>query len=92
MSYTLTKENHETFPNDIKQYDLVESVNMLFREGDGYISVIRFKEDVLLLTPHSNRFCYTNNIAIYEDEKIDLYNSTGYKMPIVEYMETWDYY
>ena len=89
MSHVLTKDNHESFANDIRQYDFVKSVNILFREGDGYIAVIRFKEDVMLLTPHNERFCYTNNITIYEEEKIVLYNSTGYKTPIIEYMETY---
>ena len=88
MSHVLTKDNHESFANDIRQYGFIKSVSVLFRESNGYIAIIKFKEDVLLLTPHNDRFCYTNNITIYEEEKIELYNSTGYKMPIVEYIET----
>ena len=88
MSHVLTKDNHGSFANDIRQYGFIKSVSILFRESDGYIAIIKFKEDVLLLTPHNDRFCYTNNITLYEEEKIELYNSTGYKMPIVEYIET----
>lgn len=88
MSHVLTKDNYGSFANGIRQYGFIKSVSVLFREGDGYIAIIKFKEDVLLLTPHNDRFCYTNNITIYEEEKIELYNSTGYKMPIVEYIET----
>lgn len=47
---------------------------------------IKFKEDVLLLRLHSERFSYVNSLRLYEGEEIAMYDPNGYKVPIVEYV------
>lgn len=86
MIYFLTKENHSGFVNSIKQYKFVESVDITNDEDDGYVVDIKFKEDVLLLRLHSERFSYVNSLRLYESEVIAMYDASGYKVPIVEYI------
>lgn len=86
MIYFLTKENHSDFVNTIKQYKFVESVDITNGEDDGYVVNIKFKEDVLLLRLHSERFSYVNSLRLYEGEEIAMYDANGYKVPIVEYV------
>lgn len=86
MIYFLTKENHSDFVNAIKQYKFVESVDITNDEDDGYVVNIKFKEDVLLLRLHSERFSYVNSLRLYEGEEIAMYDANGYKVPIVEYV------
>ena len=86
MIYFLTKENYSGFVNSIKQYKFVESVDITNDEDDGYVADIKFKENVLLLRLHNNRFSYVNNLRLYEGEVIAMYDADGYKVPIVEYI------
>lgn len=86
MIYFLTKENHSDFVNAIKQYKFVESVGITNDEDDGHVIDIKFKEDVLLLRLHSERFSYVNSLRLYEGEEIAIYDDNGYRMPIVEYV------
>lgn len=86
MNYFLTKENHSGFVNSIKQYKFVESVDITNDEDDGYVVDIKFKENVLLLRLHNNRFSYVNSLRLYESEVIAMYDVDGYKVPIVEYI------
>lgn len=86
MIYFLTKENHSGFVNSIKQYKFVESVDITNDEDDGHVVDIKFKEDVLLLRLHSERFSYVNSLRLYESEVIAMYDVDGYKVPIVEYV------
>lgn len=86
MIYFLTKENYSGFVNSIKQYKFVESVDITNDEDDGYVADIKFKEDVLLLRLHSERFSYVNSLRLYEGEEIAMYVANGYKVPIVEYV------
>lgn len=86
MIYFLTKENHSGFVNAIKQYKFVESVDITNNEDDGHVIDIKFKEDVLLLRLHSERFSYVNSLRLYEGEEIAMYDANGYKVPIVEYV------
>jgi hypothetical protein len=86
MIYFLTKENHSGFVNTIKQYKFVESVDITNDEDDGYVVDIKFKENVLLLRLHSERFSYVNSLRLYEGEEIAMYDADGYKVPIVEYI------
>lgn len=86
MNYFLTKENHSGFVNSIKQYKFIESVDITNDEDDGYVADIKFKEDVLLLRLHSERFSYVNSLRLYEGEEIAMYDANGYKVPIVEYV------
>lgn len=86
MNYFLTKENYSGFVNSIKQYKFVESVDITNDEDDGHVIDIKFKEDVLLLRLHNNRFSYVNSLRLYESEVIAMYDVDGYKVPIVEYI------
>ena len=86
MNYFLTKENYSGFVNSIKQYKFVESVDITNDEDDGYVVDIKFKEDVLLLRLHNDRFSYVNSLRLYENEVIAMYGADGYKVPIVEYV------
>lgn len=86
MNYFLTKENYSGFVNSIKQYKFVESVDITNDEDDGHVIDIKFKEDVLLLRLHNNRFSYVNSLRLYEGEVIAMYDADGYKVPIVEYI------
>lgn len=86
MNYFLTKENYSGFVNSIKQYKFVESVDLTSDEDDGHVIDIKFKEDVLLLRLHNNRFSYVNSLRLYESEVIAMYDVDGYKVPIVEYI------
>ena len=86
MIYFLTKENYSGFVNSIKQYKFVESVDITNDEDDGYVADIKFKENVLLLRLHNNRFNYVNSLRLYEGEVIAMYDADGYKVPIVEYI------
>lgn len=86
MNYFLTKENYAGFVNSIKQYKFVESVDITNDEDDGYVVDIKFKENVLLLRLHNNRFSYVNSLRLYESEVIAMYDVDGYKVPIVEYI------
>lgn len=86
MIYFLTKENYSGFVNSIKQYKFVESVGITNDEDDGHVIDIKFKEDVLLLRLHNNRFSYVNSLRLYEGEVIAMYDADGYKVPIVEYI------
>lgn len=86
MIYFLTKENHSGFVNTIKQYKFVESVDITNDEDDGYVVDIKFKENVLLLRLHNNRFSYVNSLRLCEGEVVAMYDADGYKVPIVEYI------
>lgn len=86
MIYFLTKENHFGFIDRIKQYKFVESVDITNDSDGDYVVDIKFKEDVLLLRHHTERFSYVNSLRLYEGEEIAMYNADGYKMPIVEYV------
>lgn len=86
MIYLITKENHSGFVDRIKQYKFVESVDITNDEDDGYVFDIKFKENVLLLRLHSERFSYVNSLRLYEGEEIAMYDANGYKVPIVEYV------
>lgn len=86
MIYFLTKENHSGFVDAIKSYKFVESVDITDDPDDGYVVDIKFKEDVLLLRLHSERFSYVNNLRLYEGEEISMYDAGEYRIPIVEYV------